>query len=250
MSSNKITLAASVGVFVVWRMKCQILSLLLVLFQTLECQGWCIGLGRNPTFVAVPRVLQRDVSSVQISWNNIVKDLECADNFLVSYWIKGQPNNYKLTDFLDAKAMGVTIGGLKPNVPYLFQVIAREDKGAILGIDYNRSPKVPFMLRRKPAAEEPASETQSEAVTEAPGVDEPSLGDIAHRIDEEEASEKDHLIFVIVGSVFAALFVILILAGVAYQMYKKHRQNSDENEATTKYDKMKDNCAIVDSDFE
>ena len=91
----------------------------------------------------------------------------------------------------------------------LFQVIARENKG-ILGIDYNRSPHVPFTITRRnihrptatPDKEEakevisrsddvvssttPASGEDAASVSDD-GIQEPTMGEIAERIKEERA---------------------------------------------------------------
>ena len=105
------------------------LLLLAVLDQASQANGWCVGIGRNPVFTATPRISQEGLGAVQISWSGMVEDLDCADNFLVSYWVRGQPHKYELTPFMSPKATGVTISDLSTNVPYVFQVIARENKG-------------------------------------------------------------------------------------------------------------------------
>ena len=54
------------------------------------CRGWCVGIGQNPTFKGKPLIQQlSDLSSVRVSWEGLVDYRECADQFLVSYWIKG-----------------------------------------------------------------------------------------------------------------------------------------------------------------
>lgn len=72
-------------------------TVLFVLAHVLECvRGWCIGIGQNPTFTGRPRVEQmEDLASVKISWDGIVDYIECADNFLISYWVKGKSPHKK-----------------------------------------------------------------------------------------------------------------------------------------------------------
>jgi len=262
---------SAVGSAVCWPVAWLAISCCLVA----PADSWCIGIGANPTFVATPTIKQLDIQSVYISWSKIVQDLECADNFLVSYWIRGQPHDYKLTEFLSAQATGITISDLRPNVPYVFEVIARENKG-VLGIDYNRSPKISFTISRsrrrptttrQPSVVSPASdnkeETNSIPDTSDNGSDgdvvtdyddEPSLNEIAKRIQLEEENRKangSHL-FTIIGCVVGLLIVILVGAGVAYQLLKSRRRRRNTllpggggtADMTTTYDRMKENVAI------
>ena len=69
----------------------QVVASLLVLTQVLDCvKGWCYGIGQNPTFTGLPRVEQMDdLSSVKVSWDGLVDYSECADNYVINYWIKG-----------------------------------------------------------------------------------------------------------------------------------------------------------------
>ena len=52
-----------------------------------------------------------------------------------------------MTDFISTQVFYATIKVI-PRVEYTFQVIAREDKGAIGGIDYNRSELSTFKTSR------------------------------------------------------------------------------------------------------
>lgn len=63
--------------------------------------------------------------------------------FLVKFWMRRFPGDYKQTAFLPTTAFHADIA-VTPGVVYVFQVIAREDKGVVLGVDYNRSPKAMF----------------------------------------------------------------------------------------------------------
>ena len=58
-----------------------------------KVQGWCVGIGYNPTFTAAPKVSQEGLTSVRISWDGLVDHKQCADNYLVSYWLRGKYKN-------------------------------------------------------------------------------------------------------------------------------------------------------------
>ena len=54
-----------------------------------------------------------------------------------------------MTDFISKQVFYATIKVI-PRVEYTFQVIAREDKGSVLGIDYNKSELTTFKTSRLP----------------------------------------------------------------------------------------------------
>ena len=61
----------------------------------------------------------------------------------MKYWRANSPSNYELTDPVDNTVNHIDIN-VSPKIIYLYQAIAREDKGAILGIDYNKAKAVKF----------------------------------------------------------------------------------------------------------
>ena len=42
-----------------------------------------------------PTVHQVKIDKVRVSWKDIVKNRECADQFLVKYWPRNQPMQYQ-----------------------------------------------------------------------------------------------------------------------------------------------------------
>ena len=121
---------------------------ILILCNSLKLvNSYCWQAGWNPGFNADPTVTQITITSVQVSWKDIVKNVECADQFVVKYWKLGT-TNYKLSDLVATNIEAVILKGITPRVEYNYQVVAREDKGALLGIDYNRAPVVKFTTSR------------------------------------------------------------------------------------------------------
>lgn len=108
--------------------------------------GYCVTPGKNPYFTGTPKAEQLGVDRVRITWYDIVGDLECVDHFLVKYWLKTDPNNYKVTGAVDAGTFEMEIPAI-PNVYYHYQVVAREDKGS-WGVDWNRSNTIEFKTSR------------------------------------------------------------------------------------------------------
>ena len=97
--------------------------------------GYCWQVGWNPTFTGPPTIVQYSPTSVQISWKNIIKMRKCADQFMVKYWESYSPKSYKMSKQVANNADAMILTGIKPEVEYAYQVIAREDKGP-KGIDY------------------------------------------------------------------------------------------------------------------
>jgi len=105
--------------------------------------AYCWQAGQNPYFTAQPIVQQVDLRTVRVTWEGIVEYEKCVDNYLVKYWQKSNPQGYNLTELID-KQQYTTDLIITPKVNYVFQVIAREDKGGILGIEYNKSDQIEF----------------------------------------------------------------------------------------------------------
>lgn len=254
------------------RIKMKAVSLLALLAMLVDfCHGWCVGIGHNPTFKGKPKVEQlSDLSSVKVSWGGLVDYLQCADKFLVSYWMKGSPHDYQLTKFLDPSVSSVVIPDIKLSVPYVYQVIAKEDKG-LLGIDYNRSPHIPFTITRnnihkkkssvvKPppvdtdddVTEESDDDTNSDVIDRSDdGIEEPTIDEIKETIKEEkllwEKEAREKSVYIIIGSVVGCLILIVLSAGAIYQFVKVRRSKrtlagtyDDEGNAT--YDRFEDKC--------
>ena len=95
-----------------------------------------------------PIVQQVDLRTVKVSWEGLVQKKECVDQYLVKYWPKSNPQDYQMTDLID-KQIYIAAIIVTPKVNYVFQVIAREDKGGILGIDYSKSNGTEFKTTAK-----------------------------------------------------------------------------------------------------
>jgi hypothetical protein len=109
----------------------------LALWTVLDAEAYCWQPGWNPAFNGTPTVVQTDPDLVTVSWRDKVVNAECADHYLVKYWTVANPGKYKQTEFLGSDVTQVKIK-VVPGVEYMFQVIAREEKG-LIGVDWNRS---------------------------------------------------------------------------------------------------------------
>lgn len=117
---------------------CLLIQLLLLTKETI---AYCWGAGQNPSFTGPPRLSQVDLFTVRVSWKGIVKRKQCADDFVVKYWIRAFPNQYNVTDLVKGDFTDIKV---IPKIHYSFQAVAREDKGMVGGVDYNKSPIVDF----------------------------------------------------------------------------------------------------------
>ena len=123
------------------------IGVILMVHFIVHSQAYCWQSGWNPSFTALPLVSEIQPNVVRVSWEGIVTKKKCADNFLVKYWKQNHPEDYELSNKTDANADFLDIR-VKPNTSYKFQAIAIEEKGRILGVDYNKSRAVKFTSGR------------------------------------------------------------------------------------------------------
>lgn len=124
------------------------LSLFYVVTWVTLVHGDCWYPGHNPGFTGPPIVEQVSTTSVQVSWEGLVERIECADEFLVKSWDKKNTKDYKLSELLPTSQFSFIVTDLEPNKEYVFQVIARENKGRRLGVDYNKSETTLFRITK------------------------------------------------------------------------------------------------------
>ena len=117
--------------------------LFIILAPITLVNAYCWEPGKNPSFTGPPVVSQVDYQTVRVSWFGLVQMRECTDQFLVKYWQKNDPQGYNLTQLLNPQVNSVDIK-VVPMVDYEFQAVAREDKGSIAGVNWNKSPITAF----------------------------------------------------------------------------------------------------------
>jgi len=130
--------------------------LLLLFFLTQDVHSYCWQVGWNPSFSSAPKIEQINLATVRVSWDGIINNRECVDQFLVKYWMirgirmtknarhqRGWTEGFMLSDQVDNN-INFTDIEVTPKVPYMFQAIAREDKGSVGGVEYNKSPAILF----------------------------------------------------------------------------------------------------------
>ena len=120
-------------------------SFFFVLWFPQYIYAYCWQTGLNPSFSGPPVVSTISANEVRVSWKDIVTNRRCADEFLVKYWKKNFPEDYKKSKLVGTDANFIDLTVL-PDTTYIFQAIAREDKG-ILGVDYNKALRVEFRTR-------------------------------------------------------------------------------------------------------
>lgn len=217
-------------------------SSLLLLFEIRLTSSYCTGPGKNPSFISGPTVEQVGLTSVVVSWEGLVKQLDCADQFVVKWWNRNDPSDYQLSDMLMTSVTSFQANHLTPHRAYAFQAIAREDKGW-LGADWNKSPTVYFTTTRHnptvaPVHNDVKHPTVDKRVEEELnpdygfGEDEdlykhPQKG---RPLTEEEDTRGTLSFLVIVGIVLAALLGVLVVVGVVYNITKKKEFEDDDED--------------------
>jgi len=179
--------------------------------------------------------------------------IECADQFLVKYWQKNDPQDYVMTPLVPTSQFTISLK-VTPKVKYTYQAIAREDKGSIAGIEYNRSPNVDFKTSRinvspatpvrKQESSPSSGEEQNEHIVTGPGgggmagPDPTQEGEtLGQELQPKGTSLSVEMIAIIVvcGVVF-----ILIVVGIIYKMTcaKKTEELEDDEDDDDDEDEM------------
>jgi len=121
--------------------------------------GFCWETDTSP-FNGPPKVV-RSQDQATVDWSDVFQDgPECAEvDFLIMNHPRKQLSAYKLSDFTLKGERSTTLI-IDPTQDFVFQVIAREDKGP-KGIDYKYSPMVTTYVNGKPNDGEEENENQS-----------------------------------------------------------------------------------------
>ena len=132
----------------------------------------------------------------RVEWEEVFNDGEgCNEvDFLIMIHPKNEPSTYQLSDFTLKGERKATMK-IDPAVNYIFQVIAREDKGSEYGIDYKYSDMVTSFTNGSSVASNsrsaPASSTRVSGANENSDVDVEALSPLQYDDYEEEVKEYD-----------------------------------------------------------
>lgn len=234
--------------------------LLLLCLGPAPAQGFCWQAGWNPGFNGKPTVEQVSIDTVRVSWEHIVKHRTCADQFLVKYWPRSSPHDYISSQLVKNTVNHIDVK-VTPKIMYQFQAVAREDKGLIRGIDWNKSPTVDFKTSTynrevaidavPPAYENPNSNDDGPSV-ESPGLASGDADPSTERSDRLSSQELHENIVdsgldegyrvndtirvagmsieMLVGLVVSGLVLLLILVGIIYKIATRNKKDVDLEE--------------------
>ena len=127
-------------------------AIAILLSSVSQANSFCWEPNSSP-FSGPPKVT-RSGDQATIDWKGVFKDSSgCSEvDFLIMNHPRKQLSAYKLSDFTlkGERSATITIDG---TLDFVFQVIAREDKGD-LGIDYKYSPMITSYVNGKPPDDE------------------------------------------------------------------------------------------------
>lgn len=127
-----------------------------------KVEGYCWEPKTSP-FTGPPQV-SRNGDEATIDWKVVFKDNPgCTEiDFLIMNHPRKQLSAYKLSDFTlkGERSATITIDG---SLDFVFQVIAREDKGS-LGIDYKYSPMITSYVNGQPPEDEEEEKPKKKSV--------------------------------------------------------------------------------------
>jgi len=172
------------------------------------CEGYCSIVGPDPGFSSAPRLEQVSLTSVRVNWHNIVTKIECADQFIVKSWNARNPNDYTMSNLLPLSQFTYVVTDLVPNQDYVFQVVAREDKG-ILGKDWNKSPQAMYRTGRH----------------------NPTVPPIPSPTGSEQSGPSPQSVFTMGGITVCVLLAVLIVVGVLWNIIQKSRRKTTDTDS-------------------
>lgn len=239
--------------------RCVIFSAFLLSIFTHRTNGYCWEPGKNPGFTGPPKVEQIDLQNVRVSWDGLVTQRDCADQFLVKYWQRSNPQDYSTSDLLDVNANSVVVKVI-PKVDYQFQAVAREDKGVIGGIDWNKSPLTDFRTsvhnKEVPLKQEPAptaATSTKSAAANPPNSNSPSQGTsqltVPTAVSEVQPKESalPLSIEMLAVVVVCAVGVLLIFIGVVYKFFCNKSSEEVDEESYAEENEEKEHLDSTDS---
>ena len=207
--------------------------------------AYCWQAGQNPYFTAQPIVQQVDLRTVRVTWEGIVEYEKCVDNYLVKYWQKSNPQGYKMTELIDKQHYTSDII-IIPKINYVFQVIAREDKGGLLGIDYNKSDQREFKTSAynsnvKPTTPKPAREPAVEPKatgTDNGNIESPdSSQDLLQKKENGGKLLAGFTIELIAMIIVCSIVLLLFLVGLVYKLTcAKKTEDIDDDDDEDEHD--------------
>merc|ERR1711990_1165298 len=218
----------------------QLLHLLHLLLSLPSVFPYCTWVGSNPYWDGAPSVQQVSLTSVRVSWPGLLQRADCADSLLVKFYKGENTNDFGMSDTLSVTTNSYIVRDVVPNLPYTFQVIAREEKG-LLGVDYNKSPKTVFTTRKTnivvekddplPASRSSEKEEEGNLSSEEEVIPvynpEPTN---SRTIINGEIKDNDVLgmkLEVFMGIVIGSLIVVIVAIGIVYNCIKKNQSEKD-----------------------
>ena len=204
-------------------LRCAILYVLHTPVSLVE--AYCWEPGKNPYFTGPPIVKQVDIQTVRVSWFGLVEMRECTDQFLVKYWQKIDPQGYKLTELVNPQVNSIDIK-VAPKVDYEFQAVAREDKGSIAGVDWNKSPIAVFKTSAyNTEVTDKPEKIDNPVVHVQPSVDpNPQQDGVRKREEPDKVALSIELIAIIV---VCSVVFLLIVVGVVYKLACAQKSEED-----------------------
>ncbi len=191
------------------------MALSAVLLLARQCHSYCWQAGKNPGFSAPPKVFQLSMDRVLVSWEGLVTKENCADNYVVKYWQRAVPSDYRVTDIVDKGKYEVEII-VVPKVPYQFQAVAREEKGMIGGVDWNKSPTATFQTSSiNKVTPPPQSGSKSKSLFDSSATTTRRPPKPREEDDGDKVLGLSMELFV--AAVIAALLLLLIIVGLIYR---------------------------------
>jgi len=215
------------------------LALLIIAISANTVYPYCTWVGSNPSWSGPPKVEQVSLTSVRVSWPGILQREDCADSILIKFYKGDNTNDFGMSEPLNVTTNTYIVRDVVPNLPYTFQVIAREEKG-VWGVDYNKSPKVSFTTKKSNsvvAKDDPLPPHKTDSVEKTKTEEEEAVIPVYNpeptnirTIINGEIKDNEVLgmkLEVFMGIVIGSLIVVIVAIGIVYNCIKKNQTEKD-----------------------
>lgn len=190
-----------------------LLPILILILSVVKSWSFCVEAGKSTIFARPPRISQIHLHKVNVSWDGIVRNSECADGFFVQFW--NNLNEIKSTEEVEPGRTFIEVD-VVPDLKYSYRVIAREESAGTKDAVWRQSPIFSFTTSSNP------QETSTEFVIPEEVT---AAGNNFNFLDVR----WEYLTLIIVGLIVVAMVIMGVLCKV---VKRRDRPNFDDEEGS------------------
>jgi len=174
-----------------------------------------------------PEVEQINLTTVRVSWLEVLKNKNCADKIFVKYWIENRGNDYDQSDRFSPETVNNCTIKIEKGQFYIFQIIAK--KGSYN--QFKNPNKTKFKTRRSNPEVEPndplptptESHDNEDGLTQLPPITKETK---QKKPEEGQGFEFEEFISTL-GIIIGSLIGVTVAFGIIYNFLRKRKSKRD-----------------------